>query len=117
MKHGTRLLFAALTSALLATPAAAHDNGRYANADPNIKAWVNGLKSARSGKTGCCDESAGAAPEAVWGMGNGKYRVSIGAKIYGGPADAVITEPNRIGYAVVWFYWQSDTTTGVRTRM
>lgn len=107
---------AALTLALLAAPAAARDDGRYANADPNIKAWVKGLKSALS-KTGCCDQSDGAPPEAVWDMGNGKYRVTLDGKVYDVPDDAVVTEPNRLGYAVVWFYWQSDVTTGVRTPM
>ena len=105
-----RFLFSALALAgtLLAAPVAARDDGRYANTDPKIKAWIKGLKSAASGQQGCCDVSDGHPPEAVWDMGNGRYRVMIEGKSYDVPDDAVITEPNRLGYAVVWFYWSHD---------
>lgn len=102
-----RLALAALLA--FTTTALAHDRaawGRdgdmhhaYSEAD---KAWVKGLKSKRSGKMTCCDTSDGWPPEAIVEI-EGKYRVKIDGEFHDVPPDAVVNEPNRIGYPMVWF--------------
>jgi hypothetical protein len=80
-------------------------DGRYAQS-PH-KEWVKGLKSRASGSTGCCDISDGSPPEAVWDMGGGRYQVTIEGKSYDVPDDALIGEPNKLGYAVVWYFMEN----------
>jgi hypothetical protein len=83
----------------------AKDDGRYAQSP--LKDWVKGLKSKASGSAGCCDISDGSPPEAVWDMGGGRYQVTIEGKSYDVPNDALITEPNKLGYAVVWYFMEN----------
>jgi hypothetical protein len=85
----------------------AKDDGRYANSNPETRAWVKGLKSKASGSAGCCDISDGSPPEAVWDMGGGRYQVTIEGKSYDVPNDALINEPNKLGYAVVWYFMEN----------
>jgi hypothetical protein len=85
-----------------ATPARARDDGRYKNVDPAIKAWVKGLTD-RNGNN-CCDTADGYPAEVEWDNDSGRYRVRIDGAWYDVPDDAVITQPNRIGYAVVWYH-------------
>lgn len=93
---------------LLPVVAVARDNGRFANSDPTIKKWFDDL---RSGKGPCCSDADGSAlSDADWETKDGKYRVRIPNMAVPGnplqwfdvPADAVITEPNRVGRTMVW---------------
>jgi hypothetical protein len=104
------LLAAAL---LMVMPANARDDGRYRDVDPEIKAWIKGLKTPLSGWYGCCEISDGYPPEATWDMGDGKYRVKIDGQWIDVPDEAVIREPNRLGYAVVWFSKPSPSSTEI----
>lgn len=61
-----------LAALALAVPALARDDGRYAVSDPD------------------------------WESKAGHYRVKIEGEWYDVPEDAVITEPNRAGRAMVW---------------
>lgn len=85
--------------------AAARDvDGRFAGSP--LKSWFDSL---RSGKGPCCSDADGSALSDVdWeapGQTNNKtthYRVRIEGKWFEVPDDAVITEPNRAGKAMVW---------------
>ncbi|HEY4775866.1 MAG TPA: hypothetical protein VIH40_13730 [Xanthobacteraceae bacterium] len=92
----------------LTTLATARDRGQYAQVDPAVRAWVKSLATPRSGSAGCCDISDGQPPEAIWDMGGGRYRVMIEGRWHDVPDDALIGEPNRLGYAVVWFRMDGD---------
>jgi hypothetical protein len=92
--------FAALLS--LTSFALAHDDGRYGNIDLGVKAWIQGLTDA-SGK-GCCDTADGYPAEADWDSDTGRYRVHIEGAWYDVPDEALVKTPNRLGYAVVWYY-------------
>ncbi len=76
------------------------DDGRY-SASP-LKSWFDQLQS----KKGlCCSDADGAlVQDADWDTENGHYRVRIDHEWVDVPPDAVITEPNRYGKAMVWGY-------------
>jgi hypothetical protein len=78
----------------------ARDRGQFAYANPELKAWFEGLKS---GKGPCCSDADGTAVSDVdWESGHGHYRVRIDGEWVEVPDNAVITEPNRIGRTMVW---------------
>ena len=78
----------------------ARDRGQFANANPELRAWFNALKS---GKGPCCSDADGSAiSDADWESGNGHYRVRIDGEWVNVPDEAVITEPNRVGRTMVW---------------
>ena len=78
------------------------DDGRYASVNPEIRDWVRGLKDAKG--IGCCDTADGYPAEAVWDADKGRYRVMIENEWHDVPADALISGPNKLGYAVVWYF-------------
>lgn len=114
-----RSLLAALLLCLLAAPAGARDDGRYASSD--LKAWFDHLAS---GKGMCCSFADGKSVEDVdWDTGGdnkdttsegGHYRVRIEGQWIAVPDDAVITEPNKFGPAVVWPYKDYQGVTQIR---
>lgn len=86
--------------ALLSVAAAqARDpDGRYANSP--LKEWFDGL---RSGKGPCCSDADGSAVSDVdWESKDGHYRVRLDGAWIEVPDEAVVTEPNRVGRAMVW---------------
>jgi hypothetical protein len=89
--------FAFLTSAGMA-----HDDGRYRNVDPTIKSWVKALTDKKG--NGCCDTADGYPAEVDWDNDMGRYRVRIDGAWYDVPDEALIEKPNRLGYAMVWYY-------------
>jgi len=88
-----------LMSLLIVTVGNARDSdGRYANSP--LKQWFDSL---RSGKGPCCSDADGSAVSDVdWESKSGHYRVRIDGEWYDVPDDALITEPNRVGRAMVW---------------
>lgn len=83
----------------LITPAPAHDHGR-----PDLNTWFQGLHT--PGGTPCCDGSdANVVDDADWTTKDGHYRVRIEGQWVDVPETAVITEPNRAGRAMVWYYY------------
>jgi hypothetical protein len=98
------VLFLAFFAALVwAIPAAfARDRGQYGGVDPATRAWVKGLTD--KGGYSCCDTADGYPADVDWDNDTGKYRVRIDGAWYDVPEDAVIKQPNRLGYAVVWWY-------------
>jgi hypothetical protein len=87
---------------VLASPSSkARDvDGRYAAQNLELHQWFEGL---RSGKGPCCSDADGSAVSDVdWETKDGHYRVRIDGEWVDVPDEAVITEPNRIGRAMVW---------------
>lgn len=91
--------------------AVARNMGQY-NPSPEIKAWVENLTDHHG--VGCCATADGYPTEAVWDTDRHGYRVKIHDRWYPVPESAVLTVPNRLGHAVVW-YW-SDSDGGVYIR-
>jgi len=88
----------AFVVAILIWPALARDDGRYANSD--LKPWFDGLKS-QNGL--CCSVADGVSVKDVdWEARDGRYRVRLNGEWLDVPDDAVVTEPNRYGPAIVW---------------
>jgi len=88
----------------------ARDDGRYAN-EP-LHAWFDQLAS---GKGLCCSFADGVRVENVdWDTQEGRYRVRIRGEWIFVPENALVTEPNRFGPAVVWPYMDSDGATQIR---
>lgn len=78
----------------------ARDNGQYANS--TLKPWFDQLASKRGN---CCSFADGVRIEDVnWDVKDGHYRVWLDSQWIVVPDEAVITEPNRYGPAVVWPY-------------
>src|SRR5208282_5803006 len=91
----------------------AHDDGRYA-ANP-LKSWFDKLSSQ---KGLCCSFADGRTIEdADWGTDGDHYWVTIDGKHYTVPPEAVITEPNRAGVAVVWPYSDGEGNVQIRCFM
>lgn len=87
-------------SLLCVSLAIARDNGRFAGADPEIKAWFDKLAS---GRGPCCSDADGyALSDPDWESKDGHYRVRIDGNWIDVPDDAVITVPNRVGRTMVW---------------
>jgi len=95
------LTCALLLSALAAPSMHARDlDGRFATQNPELHQWFESL---RSGKGPCCSDADGSAVSDVdWETAGGHYRVRIDGEWISVPDEAVITEPNRIGRAMVW---------------
>jgi hypothetical protein len=94
------LILAALLTAPWPHRGYARDDGRYANSNPELKAWFDSL---RSGKGPCCSDADGTALSDVdWESSRGHYRVRLDGEWVDVPDDAVITVPNRIGRTMVW---------------
>lgn len=106
-KTGIAVVILSVMSFWLASSGLCGDpDGKYSNVDPETKAWVKGLKSPFTGDSACCDIADGNPPEAVWKVIE-KYHVRIGGEWYEVPDAAVITEPNKLGRAIVWYYYGS----------
>jgi len=102
-------------------PAHARDDGKYANSP--LKAWFDQLAS----KKGlCCSFADGfSLTDVDWdvqcataaNIEQCRYRVRIDGEWTDVPDEAVITEPNRYGAAVVWPYKDASGATQIRCFM
>ena len=91
----------------------ARDDGRFANSP--LKPWFDRLAS---GKGLCCSFADGVSVQDVdWDTQDGHYRVRIYGQWLVVPDDAVVTEPNRFGPAVVWPYNDRYGNTQIRCLM
>jgi hypothetical protein len=84
----------------------AHWKPEYAELSPQIQHWFQGLRAPQS-RVPCCELSDGMNPNAddiEWDTKGEHYTVRIEGKWYVVPDEAVITEPNKYGRAVVWYY-------------
>ena len=88
----------------------ARDNGQYTQVSPDIKRWVQGLTDEKG--RGCCATADGFRPDEVeWDMSENAYRVMISGQWFTVPDGAVIKQANRIGYALVWYYFDNGALT------
>lgn len=102
--------------------AQAHWNGPTPIGSPD-KAWWDSLH-ANGGNVPCCDIADGQKVEDVdWdtisvasadGQAQVRYRVRLNGQWIVVPPEAVVTEPNRFGQAVVWPYTDFQGKTQVR---
>jgi hypothetical protein len=100
----------ALTVVLASVGTYARDNGQYTQVSPEIRTWVEGLTDKQG--HGCCATADGFRPEEVeWDTSENSYRVRIDGHWFTVPDEAVVKEPNRIGYAIVWYYVYAGTLT------
>jgi hypothetical protein len=91
----------------------ARDDGRFANSP--LKEWFDRLAS-RNGL--CCAFADGVSVQDVdWDSQEGHYRVRIYGEWFVVPDAAVVTEPNRVGPAVVWPYNDGYGNTQIRCFM
>ena len=91
-------------------PAQTRDDGRYTNSP--LQAWFDHLAS---GNGLCCSFADGFKVENVdWDTEDGKYRVRLHGEWIVVPDNALVTEPNRYGPAVVWPYMNADGATQIR---
>ena len=91
-------------------PVQARDDGRYAN-EP-LRAWFDHLAS---GRGACCSFADGFSIQDVdWDSQDGKYRVRLYGEWIIVPDNAVVTEPNKFGPAVVWPYMDAQGVTQIR---
>jgi len=88
----------------------ARDNGQYTQVSPDIKRWVEGLTDEKG--RGCCATADGFRPDEVeWDMSENAYRVMISGQWFTVPDGAVIKQAKRIGYALVWYYFENGALT------
>lgn len=114
-----RTLIIAAIVVVLAIPAFAHDDGKFANSP--LKPWFDSLAS---GKGLCCSFADGVSIEDVdWdtasvadagGQSHVVYRVRLNGQWIAVPPEAVVTEPNKFGPAVVWPYQDMSGVTQIR---
>jgi hypothetical protein len=101
---------------LLSSPIIAHDDGRFANSP--LKAWFDRLASSRGL---CCSFADGVSIQDVdWdttGDKDNPYKVKLNGQWIVVPLVAVVSEPNRLGPAVVWPYQDANGTTQIRCFM
>jgi len=99
LEMGVRPLVVGTTTLFFAISATARDlNGRYTNSP--LKGWFDQLSS---GKGRCCSIADGnSVADPDWESKNGHYRVRLKGEWIDVPDDAVVTEPNRAGQAIVW---------------
>ena len=123
--RGVIVLFAWLVAGacfILAVKLPAHGrdlDGHYATQDPALHAWFDGLAS---GKGLCCSFADGVSIKDVdWDTngpkdekGNATYRVRVKGQWINVPPEAVVTEPNKFGRAVVWPYQDAEGVTQIR---
>ena len=84
----------------------ARDDGRFA--DSPLKPWFERLAS---GKGLCCSFADGVSVKDVdWDAQEGHYRVRLRGEWVDVPDNALVTEPNRFGSAVVWPYEEAGKT-------
>ena len=102
--RSSRLMLTFLFALTTPSISMARDHGQYFDIDPATKNWVKGLTD-KKGKS-CCDTADGHPAEYEWDISSRGYRVRIEGQWYPVPPEAVIEEPNRLGYATVWYWWE-----------
>jgi hypothetical protein len=97
------ILYFLLTFIAIGTAA---NRGQYGKPDPKIRAWFNTLSSRRS--INCCATSDGVVLLDVdWGRqnkANSHYWVNLHGNKFDVPDEALVTQENKLGVAIVWTY-------------
>lgn len=114
-----RLLLAFSVALVLCLPVFAHE-GHHTymlvedidTVPPEIRRWIERLTD-KQGR-GCCSTADGYPAEAEYDRDSNSYRVRIGGVWYVVPDVAVVTEGNKLGYAMVWYYIGEDEQVAIR---
>lgn len=102
---------AAVMWLLLVVSAHARDDGRYAQS-PN-RDWFRSLQDKHG--MSCCDGADGMRLEDPdWEFNGDAYRVRLNGDWYAVSSDQVVTDNNRVGYAIVWPWMDSDGKLKIR---
>lgn len=81
----------------------ARDLDKTDHNSPEVSKWVTSLKNGSG--VGCCATADGWKPEQIeWDTDKKGYRVMIEGHWIEVPPDTVITGPNKLGHAEVWYY-------------
>jgi hypothetical protein len=98
-------IFLLCAIAIGASSALSFPRDRYAQHDDATRQWFDSLQNSR--KVPCCSTSDGQrVDDADWRVNeDGGYSVRLNSEWIAVPPDALVTVPNRVGYAVVWL-WQ-----------
>ncbi len=100
-----------VAAALVIGNVKAHDHRR-----PDLTPWFESLRS--KGGVACCDGKDGTSlDDPDWSVDGGRYRVRIGGQWHDVPDEALITEPNRVGHAMVWPVTYRDGSIHIRCFM
>jgi hypothetical protein len=79
-----------------------HD-GLFHSGNPELGHWIKSLKNKEG--DGCCDTADGYPAEARWDAKGGRYNVFIKGQWIEVPDSALLTGPNKLGYAMEWHYY------------
>jgi hypothetical protein len=99
-----RTAAAILAAFLLASPLVARDRGQYAQVDPEIRKWFDGLENLDG--SSCCSTSDGLPlQDAEWRRNaDDTYSVFLKGEWVVVPPNALLTTKSKVGYAVVWIH-------------
>jgi hypothetical protein len=95
----TICLFSVLTALWLPLASVARDNGQWAQVAPELRRWFSQLHNKMGYR--CCDDADGF--DAQWDTKDNHYRVYDNGRWYVVPDEKVVTEPNKLGVAKVWW--------------
>lgn len=103
-----RIALASALSLACVTLTHARDQGQYNSIDPATRDWFRSLKSPNGFP--CCDYADGNRIEDPDWKENedGSYQVFYAGQWRRIDKSRVVTTPNRIGYAVLWWHPGSD---------
>lgn len=91
--------------------ALARDNGQYTNILPEVRDWANGLTNKL--RQNCCSTADGLPAEIEYDTLGGHYRVFLEGEWMDVPEEAVLTGPNKAGFAMVWV-WRDNGKLKIR---
>lgn len=98
-----RIPLAAIAVLAALSPAMGHDWHALGIADGSAdQNWLKGLKNKSGGS--CCNGDDGSPAEVEWDVHTDTYRVKIEGEWWPVPPAVVLETPNRMGYAMVWWY-------------
>lgn len=99
-----KLFAISVALALCLSSAAARDDGRYAQSP--LKEWFDSLRSAHGP---CCSDADG--EETEYDIRGNHYWAPIDGTWTEVPESAVVREPNKVGRAIKWLYYENGKKT------
>ena len=99
----TNLLLIAISFGFASAAIARDVDGRYAAANPELHSWFESLKSV-SGAACCADADGVKIDDPAWRIDakTGTYEVLLDDNWKPVPPQAVVTMPNKVGFAMLW---------------
>lgn len=102
MSHRTVAIVGALAAlCVYAAAALARDNGQFSHVQADVREWFKSLKSPNG--VPCCDTADGTRLDDVdWRQDEQGYSVRIDGEWMRVPKEAIVDQPNRVGFAIIW---------------